>query len=69
MGLRLTSMEQKVALFDSTSGFAFGPVFDTELEAEAFVEFAEKRLNRDLRTVTDREFEEVYAAFLIASGV
>ena len=64
MGIRLTTQEDKVALFCSTSGFAFGPVFDRVGEAEDFLAFAEARLNKDLRIATDQELEEVYASFL-----
>lgn len=69
MGIRITSTESKTAIYDSVSGFAFGPVFDSDLEAEEFIEFAEKRLNKDLRTATDRELEEVYSAFLAAKDM
>lgn len=64
MGIRLSSIEGKVALFDSVSGFAFGPIFDKEGEASDFLDFAEARLNKDLRMATDQELEEVYASFL-----
>ena len=37
MGVRITSVEAKCALFDSVSGLAFGPVFDSWLDAEAFL--------------------------------
>lgn len=67
MGIRLSSVHNKVAIFDSVSGFAFGPVFDTDQEADDFVAFAERRLDKDLRTATVREIEEVFGTFLMAN--
>ena len=40
MGLRFTSTEDVVALYDSVSDWAFGPIFYTEEAAEAFLKFA-----------------------------
>jgi hypothetical protein len=37
MGVRITEDEQKVALFDSVSGLAFGPVFDSSNDATYFL--------------------------------
>lgn len=42
MGLRLTSQEDKCAMFDSVSGFAFGPIFNNEYEATSFLRWCEK---------------------------
>jgi hypothetical protein len=72
MGIRFVIDEprRKVALFDSTSGFAFGPVLEDEDEAEAFVDFAEIYAaglgweQHDPRAFTSRQLEDVYAAFL-----
>ena len=36
MSTRITSQEDKVCLYDSVTGMAFGPVFDSEPECEAF---------------------------------
>lgn len=60
MSVRLTSGENKVALFDSTSGFAFGPVFDDETEAEAFLDFAERNLEGDIRGASDADLLALY---------
>jgi hypothetical protein len=43
MSVHITSQEDKVALFDSTTGHAFGPVFDNEWEAEEFVNWHQKQ--------------------------
>ena len=39
MGVRITTSEKVSALFDSVSGWAFGPTFETEDEAESFLNF------------------------------
>jgi len=44
MGVRITSQEDKVALFDSVTGHAFGPVFDSEWEAEEFTDWFQRRV-------------------------
>jgi len=66
MGIRLTSEEGKTALYDSVSGFAFGPVFDTEVEAAEFADYAESRLNKALNKMLHREIDEVYATWLMS---
>lgn len=57
MGVRNTATEGKVAMFDSTSGFAFGPTFDSESELDDFVAFVESIEPRDLRAVPGDELE------------
>ena len=42
MGVRITD-EETVALYDSTSGVAFGPTFRSEAEAEDFLVWCEFR--------------------------
>lgn len=37
MGVRLTSQEEKTALYDSVTDMAFGPVFDSLDAAETFL--------------------------------
>lgn len=61
MGVRDTSTERKVAMFDSVTGFAFGPVFDTEADLEEFMEWWDETSNRDLRDLSDAELEEALA--------
>ena len=39
MSVRTTTRESKVALFDSVTGWAFGPTFDTADEADDFLEW------------------------------
>jgi hypothetical protein len=42
MAVRLTSTENVVALYDSTTGLAFGPIFDSDEDAIEFLEWLEK---------------------------
>jgi hypothetical protein len=37
MGVRNSHVEGKAAMFDSTTGRAFGPVFDSSTELDAFL--------------------------------
>lgn len=57
MGVRNTATEGRVALFDSTSGFAFGPTFDTETECDDFVTFVASIDPRDLRAIPSTDLE------------
>jgi hypothetical protein len=58
MGVRTTSVEGKVAMFDSTTGMAFGPVFDSTGEADSYMLFAAQKFpGKDIR--------ELYVAELI----
>jgi hypothetical protein len=48
MGVRVTEIEGKAALFDSTTNLAFGPIFDSASEAEEFLNWlAEKEKNEE----------------------
>jgi hypothetical protein len=60
MGTRITTDEGMSALFDSVSGFAFGPTFETAEQAADFLEFIEKTGRPDPRTLNDEELKEVY---------
>ena len=79
MGCRLTSTEGKVAMFDSVSGIAFGPVLDQD-EAEDFFRWFNcgeaARISRTLgwwfpsyvdltdpRSFTPSKLEGLYAVF------
>lgn len=50
MGVRITDLET-VALYDSTTGMAFGPTFERESEAEAFLAWLKEGGDEDARTV------------------
>ena len=67
MGIRITTGDEAV-LYDSVSGFAFGPVFSDEYAAEKFQNFANKALENDgtggdLRTVGDAVLEDLAGRF------
>lgn len=64
MSIRITTTEKKVALFDSVTGFAFGPTFDHESDAESFLKFAEAQTSVDLRVLDDAEVEGLYNEWL-----
>lgn len=65
MGVRTTSGEHKCAWFDSTSGIAFGPVFDDLDEADAFERFAMREANvDDVRAVSSETLAELHGRFL-----
>lgn len=52
MSVRITSAEDKVALFCSTTDQAFGPVFDSESDAKEFLDWLERRGDpRDPRSI------------------
>lgn len=58
MGCRtLVSKGGDCCFYCSTTMFAFGPVFESEEEAEAFREF----LDKDPRFYTDNELDELLA--------
>lgn len=49
-------------LFDSVTGWAFGPVFDSAAEAEAFRDW----LPDDARSYEDNQLEQLYEQWLRA---
>lgn len=62
MGLQLTSVEGKTAMFDSVTGWAFGPAFDTEREANSFMEWLEVEHGlEDARIISPDRLHELYA--------
>jgi len=63
MSVRITTREQAV-LYDSVNGIAFGPVFDSQLEASDFVEW----LPLDARTYTSADLSELLALFRERDG-
>lgn len=65
MSVRLVIDEYrgKVALYDSVSGFAFGPVLDSEEEAETFLKLVEEETGTDPRALSDKTMERLFADF------
>jgi hypothetical protein len=67
MSVRLTTSESvtsKVALYDSTTGLAFGPIFETEDDASAFLDHLETIGERDARVIPAMELRELAREFL-----
>ncbi len=52
------SDEPGAVMFCSTSGLAFGPVFESEDEADRFVEWANRQVMPDIRTQSQDECAE-----------
>lgn len=65
MGVRNSTYEGVTCLFDSVSGYAFGPVFDTADEAEDFVIWATDTCGvGDLRILTWEQMHTLHDAFV-----
>lgn len=60
MGVRISD-SRSVCLYCSTEGVAFGPVFEDEHEAEAFLDFLG---DRDARTLTPSELVREHCRFV-----
>jgi hypothetical protein len=60
MSVRVTATEGKVALFDSVTNWAFGPVFDTEEDANNFLGWCERRGLEDVRLMSEQRLLWVY---------
>lgn len=66
MSVRLTSYEgvtSKVALYDSTSDTAFGPVFEDEDEASDFLSWLDGVGVRDARSIVPAALNELAFKF------
>lgn len=64
MGIRLSSQEKKVAVYDSVTDWAIAcPVFDSEEEAESFLRFARENGRSDLRMLASADIEMLYSAW------
>ncbi len=63
MGVRLTSTEGKCALYDSTTGLAFGPVFEDEYEAEGFLVYTDAAYGNDLASMYPSDLMALFTAW------
>lgn len=63
MGVRVLK-DGESALYDSTTGQAFGPIFESESDAEAFIAFATEQGVMDIRRIGAQLFDRLYAEFL-----
>ncbi len=57
MGVRNTGVEGRVAMFDSVTGFAFGPTFDSDDELDDYMTFVASIDQRDLRSISSSDLE------------
>lgn len=64
MSQRITSGTE-CSLYDSVTGFAFGPVFANEAQAEAFLKFAAEEGFTDLRRLKDNTIESLWGDFFM----
>jgi hypothetical protein len=73
MSVRITADENKVALFDSVSGFAFGPTFDDRDEADSYLYFIEHDKDgyfvQDARGLSDAQHERLLKEFAAKEGL
>ena len=68
MGLRFVvdKYRGRVALFDSVSGYAFGPVFegeDAEEQADSFCNYVERHAEQDARTIKPVLLQKMHEAW------
>lgn len=64
MGIRNTEHEKKVAMFDSSSGLAFGPVFDDVNDLDDFLDWASAQISgTDLRLLPVDELTTLHNRF------
>lgn len=65
MGLRFTTDENVVALFDSVSGWAFGPTFDSTQSAELFLDWTETQgvPDGDVRSIPIEKLDELWRRY------
>ncbi len=52
------------AMYDSTSGRAFGPLFDSADHAENFLAFASENDVHDVRRISEAKLEGLYSKWL-----
>ncbi len=63
MGVRVDAVEQRCAIFDSASGFAFGPTFESISHAESFLDFLADVSDRDPREQSDHDMMMLHLAW------
>ena len=49
MGVHSTGREGRVAMYDSVTGIAFGPTFDSQDDLESFERYVESKIDFELR--------------------
>lgn len=70
MGLRFTSKKHVVALYDSVTDWAFGPVFRSEESAARFLDWAEQNgiENGDVSVLANPELWELWSRYCEQGG-
>lgn len=63
VSIRISSDEDKVTLFDSVTGMAFGPVFDNADEASEYVDYVADRTGKDPREFNPNTLQQYKADF------
>ena len=65
MGLRFISQGHTVAMYDSVTDWAFGPVFSTEEAAQKFLEWAEGEgvKDGDVRQLTNTDLSDLWERY------
>ena len=65
MGLRFISNDEVTALYDSVSGWAFGPTFPDQEAAERFLNWTETQgvRNGDVRSVPLPELDVLWSRY------
>ena len=66
MGVRTTWDESRVAIYDSVSGFAFGPTFADADDAVSYLDYLNDVTDLDPREQTDRQLEGFLSGWLDA---
>lgn len=76
MGVRILAHEDTTGdreggavLFDSVTGWAFGPVFADEDEAESFLDWCREKGLRDVRELGGATLKAQYEQFLKGRGI
>ncbi len=65
MGCRILEGENQegAVLYCSTTGWAFGPLFEDRLDAESFLDWLSARETRDPRNLKDSELADYFSDF------
>jgi hypothetical protein len=66
VGIRTTATDPKIALYDSTTGRAFGTVFEEAEEAESFLRYAYDVAEVDVAALNYAAFDGVLARWEVA---
>jgi hypothetical protein len=70
MGLKYTTVEHVVALYDSVTDWAFGPIFYSEDAATRFLDWAEAQgvKDGDVRQLSNEELDDLWGRYVAQGG-